>query len=191
VRRQVELWLGHLLAEGRLLDEVEEVIRALRVHAPEIQSRTLEAFHRSSKAWDATNDASWKVAREPGREPSAYLLALHRAESVCRYAPENGLYLNTLGVAQYRAGLYRDAVATLTRSNSLNGGRAPADLAFLAMANHRLGQTLTARQTLAQLRAAMKTPAEITDPTENAAFLREAEVLIELDPAFPADPFAQ
>jgi hypothetical protein len=191
MRRQVELWVGRLLAEGRLLDEVEEVIRGLRVHAPEIQSRTLEAFRRSTKAWDATNDASWKVAREPGREPSVYLLALRRAESVCRYAPENGLYLNTLGVAQYRAGLYRDTVATLTRSNTLNGGRAPADLAFLAMAHHRLGQTLAAHQALAQLRAAMKTPSEIPNPTQDAAFLREAEVLIELDPAFPPDPFAR
>jgi hypothetical protein len=26
---------------------------------------------------------------------------------------------------------------------------------------------------------------------EDASFLREAEVLIELDPAFPADPFAR
>jgi hypothetical protein len=190
VRRQVELWLGRLLAEGRLLDEVEEVIRALRVQAPEIQSRTLEEFRRSPKAWVATNYASWKVAREPGREASAYLLALRRAETVCRYAPENGLYLNTLGVAQYRAGLYRDAVATLTRSNSLNDGRQPADLAFLAMTQQRLGQFQAARRTLAQLRAAVEAPPQFTSPSENIPFLREAEAVIELDPAFPACPFA-
>jgi hypothetical protein len=58
------------------------------------------------------------------------------------------------------------------------------------MAQHRLGRTQAARQTLAQLRAAVKAPPEITDFAENAAFLREAEAVIELDPAFPADPFA-
>jgi hypothetical protein len=112
------------------------------------------------------------------------------ADVACRYEPTIGFYQNTLGVAQYRVGRYGDAVATLTRSDTLNGGQLPADLAFLAMAQQRLGQSDAARQTLARLRAAMKSPPPNHDAKENAAFLREAEVVIELDPAFPADPFA-
>jgi hypothetical protein len=91
-------------------------------------------------------------------------------------------------VAQYRCGLLAEALATLTRSNGLNGEKAPADLAFLALAQHRLGQSEKARETLRGLREVMKDlPPEI-DP-ESRSFLREAET-IELDQAFPGDPFA-
>jgi hypothetical protein len=136
------------------------------------------------------NDASWLVVREPGQDPAAYRLALRRAEVACDDSVDNGRILNTLGVAQYRLGLYHEALATLTRSNTLNGGRTPDDLAFLAMTQQRLGQVEQARRTLAQLRAAMEVPSAMTDPREAVRFLREAELLIELDPAFPADPFA-
>src|SRR5262249_2091159 len=84
-----------------------------------------------------------------------------------------------------------EALATLMHSNTVNGGHEPADLAFLALAQHGLGQPEAARRTLAQLRAALKAaPSKIADPREAAASLREAEALIQLDPAFPADPFA-
>ncbi len=50
-----------------------------------------------------------------GAAPEAYRLALQQAEAACRLEPGDGAMLNTLGVAQYRAGHYREAVATLTR----------------------------------------------------------------------------
>ena len=106
--------------------------------------------------------------------------------------------MTTIGVVQYRIGRYREAEDTLTRSYALNidsippefGFRKVADLAFLAMAQQRLGQSDAARRSLAQLRTTMKSPGMNFDAAESAAFLREAEVLIELDPVFPADPFA-
>ena len=66
------------------------------------------------------------------------------------------LSLKTLGVAQYRCGLIAKALAILTRSNDLNKEKEPADLAFLALAQHRLGQSEKARDTLARLREVMK-----------------------------------
>jgi hypothetical protein len=58
----------------------------------------------------------------------------------------------------------------------------------VCLAEHRLGLSEKARETLARLRAVMKDP-EWADNPEAQAFLREAET-IELDRVFPADPFA-
>ncbi len=74
------------------------------------------------------------------------------------------------------------------RSNELNGGRTPADLAFLAMAQLRLGRRDAARATLKTLRELI-TRRESIHFDEDQSFLREAETLA-LDADFPADPFA-
>ena len=142
---------------------------------------------------------------------------MEQAEAACQHEPDKGALLNTLGVAQYRAGHYREAVATLTQSARLNSegvcGLQPADLAFLALAHHRLGEPDQARAVLGRLRALMKKPEhastsereyqgrllwsqmdlmkkpEHASTSEAQLFLREAEA-IELDLAFPSDPFA-
>jgi hypothetical protein len=61
-------------------------------------------------------------------------------------------------------------------------------MAFLALAQHRLGQIEKARSTLGRLRELMKNPRLAADQ-EAQAFLREAQT-IELDGLFPADPFS-
>jgi hypothetical protein len=81
-----------------------------------------------------------------------------------------------------------DALATLARSNDLHKPKQPAILAILALAQHRLGLSDQARTTLGRLREVMKNPQWSGNP-EAQGFLREAET-IELDRAFPADPFA-
>jgi tetratricopeptide (TPR) repeat protein len=190
VRHQAEDLVELLLSEGRLRDEVEQAIRGRTGLAPEVQARALELARIGEESPIALNDASWRLACEPGRDPSSYLLALRRAEAACRHRPGSAAFLNTLGVAQYRAGRYREALATLTRSCAKNGGSYSGDLAFLAMAQQQLGDREQARQLLARLRAVIRKLPQDADP-ESAAFLREAEVLIEHDPAFPADPFAR
>jgi uncharacterized protein HemY len=107
------------------------------------------------------------------------------AESACNLArnPDNGEYLNTLGVAQYRVGQYQQAVETLSRSNKLNTRRfqtsVPGDLAFLAMAHHQLGQKEQAQDYLKRLREAMNKPQLASAfPEEPETFLREAEALL-------------
>lgn len=92
-------------------------------------------------------------------------------------------------MAQYRYGLITEAVATLARSNNLNQQEEPADLAFLALAQHRLGQIEKARSILGRLREVMEHPKRAEDQ-ESQAFLREAETIV-LDQSFPADPFAR
>ena len=59
----------------------------------------------------------------------------------------------------------------------------------MALAQHRLGQSEKARDTLGRLREVMRDPQRAGNQ-EAQAFLREAET-IELDRVFPADPFAR
>jgi Flp pilus assembly protein TadD len=134
------------------------------------------------------NNAAWLLVAEPRRPEATYRRGLRLATEACRLSPDDGWYLNTLGVAQFRAGLEAEALATLTRSNTLNKENEPADLAFLAMAHQRLGQTSGARATLERLRALMRQPGSQT--LEKRAFLAEAETVVLYDSIFPAHPFA-
>jgi tetratricopeptide (TPR) repeat protein len=132
------------------------------------------------------NDASWEIVSSPDRSRADYDRALQYIEAACRLVPENGNLLNTLGLAQYRAGRYDQAQATLIRSDRLNAaasrGSIPHDLAFLAMTQHRLGHRTEALASLGRLRDAVKKPQWRSD-REAQSFLYEAEVLIGAAPA--------
>jgi serine/threonine protein kinase/WD40 repeat protein len=93
----------------------------------------------------ACNDLAWLYLTAPGalRDVKA---ALPLAERAARLEPANALHRNTLGVAYYRAGRFREAADTL-RANlaaQKNWGL-PFDLYFLAMSYHRLGEAGRAR----------------------------------------------
>jgi len=127
------------------------------------------------------NLASKAVASRPSAPASAYELPLRQAESACRLAPYDGVIRTTLGIAQYRVGRYREAVDTLIRDGQLNatsecGSLAPG-LAFLAMAQYRLGQRAGAQAALDRRRKAVEQPDRANDQ-EATAFWAEAERLI-------------
>ena len=131
------------------------------------------------------NDAAWRVVRERRASPEEYARALEQSVAAVRGAPENGNILNTLGVAQYRTGRYADALATLTKSEKMNAttdGSHPADLAFLAMAQHVLGRKKEAQETLERLHDVMKNLRWFKDP-EARGFLREAEETLKGNPS--------
>ena len=125
------------------------------------------------------NEASWSVVRWSWARPGAYPLALRQAEAACRQEPENGVFLRTLGAAQYRNGQYAAALKTLTQSDKLNAdpkkGSLPADLAFLAMTQFRLDQKAEAAATLGRLREVMK---KLPSDREAEELLKEAEDLV-------------
>jgi WD40 repeat protein/tRNA A-37 threonylcarbamoyl transferase component Bud32 len=165
-----------------------DVIQSLRGNPALNEALRQEALNRAEHYPQnprALNQASWAVVRQPGAAADAYRHALLQAEEACELAPQNGnygSYLNTLGVAQYRVGQYETATETLTRSEKLNttptDGSTPADLAYLAMAQYQLARKEQAQTTLARLREALTRPRWAKD-AESAAFLREAEALIE------------
>jgi tetratricopeptide (TPR) repeat protein len=142
----------------------------------------LQAAQAHREDADKLNNAAWRVAQARGRAREAYALAVRQAKAAAQAAPGNGYILNTLGVAQYRLGEYAKALEVLTQSEKLNAtkdGSDPIDLAFLAMARHRLGQQEQARETLGRLREAMRQPRWVND-VERQGFLREAEQLLQM-----------
>ena len=136
--------------------------------------RALERAN-DSRELDGT---SWAIVRFPGFGREAYARALEAARLAVEMAPNDAPILNTLGVAEYRVGRYEDALTTLARSNELVDGTNYADLAFLAMANHRLGRVEEAHSRLEQLRDLRIARPALNNIPECARMYREAEALI-------------
>jgi hypothetical protein len=97
----------------------------------------------------ACNNLAWAylTAPEPLRNVKA---ALPLAEKAVRLDSGDANYRNTLGVAYYRAGHYREAVEMLRPNLVKQHDKSLAcDLYFLAMSYHRLGETARGQDYLA------------------------------------------
>jgi tetratricopeptide (TPR) repeat protein len=170
-----------LLGEGMLKEEVIEAIAADESLSEPVRQRATELARASRENAEALSNASWTVVRQPDQSAEQYRRALRQAEAASRLEPDDGDYRNTLGVALYRVGQYAEAVNTLTRSDEINskenGESQPEDIAFLALAQHRLGRTDAARKLLDRLRQLLQQDRWKND-ADSQAFLREAETLI-------------
>jgi hypothetical protein len=174
VEREARGLLRFLSAKPLLADEVPAAVRRDRTIREAVRQQALIWAQSWPEDADRLNGASWNVVRRQGAGPEAVRQALRWAEAACRVEPENGNHLNTLGVAQYRAGQYAAALATLTRAEPLNvatyKGPTPADLAFQAMAHYQLGHKDQAQVALERLRAALKNPQWAKDAEAEALF---------------------
>ena len=93
----------------------------------------------------ACNALAWAYLTAPA-ELRDVKAAVPLAENAVRLAASNTNYLNTLGMAYYRAGRYREAAAVLQDNVEKQADWVLAyDLYFLAMSYHRLGETVRAR----------------------------------------------
>jgi serine/threonine protein kinase/WD40 repeat protein len=111
-----------------------------------------QAIARRRRALDANpddaaanNHLAWAylTAPEPLRDVKT---ALPLAEKAVRLAADNGVYRNTLGVAYYRAGRYRESIRALRPPLDKQADWCLAfDLYVLAMSHQRLGETARAR----------------------------------------------
>jgi hypothetical protein len=92
------------------------------------------------------NALAWWLVTAPDVQqrdpPEAVKLATKAAE----VAPRDANIRNTLGVAQYRAGMWKEAADTLDKAMDLGGGGTAFDYFFAAMATHQLGDATEARQ---------------------------------------------
>lgn len=87
------------------------------------------------------NQLAWVYAMSPPplRDPAN---ALNHARQAVRLSPAIGTYHNTLGIALYRSGQYREAVNELETSLAESSPQdSPWDLFFLAMCRAHLGDT--------------------------------------------------
>jgi serine/threonine protein kinase/WD40 repeat protein len=114
------------------------------VTAQPVVPLTVEINEGEMKALRLNNDA-WRLATGPAsqRNPAK---ALELSREAVKLEPANSLYLNTLGVAQYRNQLFKEAILTLEQSLAHSKGQWDAfDLYFLAMCHARLGEPIKAQ----------------------------------------------
>jgi tetratricopeptide (TPR) repeat protein len=180
-RRGLVSQVNSLFEELLLREKVLAALRRDTTLDQDDRKFALDVSQSHSEDPQSLNEAAWKVVKDRRANKDAYAGALRHAEAAVRLAPKDSNLLITLGVAQYRAQRYADALATLTESEKLNAskeGSLPTDLAFLAMTQHQLGKKNEAKATLGRLRTVMKRPNRTPD-AESLGFVREAEERIE------------
>ncbi|MCG3125590.1 MAG: Serine/threonine-protein kinase PknD [Phycisphaerae bacterium] len=167
---------SRIIRHGRRTGRWDLLVRALPDFV-EMPTSTAPIVDRTGQAPATRNDIAWAIVRLADLPVEVYEQAVRIAEDVVSAVPDSADYWNTLGVAQYRAGRFAEAVETLSWADRLAaaGGKAPrvADWAFLALAYHQLQDAERAAACLAKAREIMA--AQSLPDTEAAAFLAEAE----------------
>jgi tetratricopeptide (TPR) repeat protein len=139
-------WLFGLLPSDRLqeaetlVDKAVNNFEKLTVAAPNV------ARHHYLLA-DSANMQAWLLATCDDPKLRNPKKAVELAEKAVAHEPKEGRFWNTLGVAHYRAGNYKEAVAAL--ENPLEHGSTMGsswDWFFLAMAHWQMGDKARARK---------------------------------------------
>jgi WD40 repeat protein len=164
---------------------IADLETALARHPDQRQIRGMLAQHCNNLAWGLV------TAPESAHDPQRALRLARRAVELAPAA----IYLNTLGVAQYRVGQHAEAIATLEKSLAAGKGESDAfDLYSLAMARSKLGQMVRARADFDRALKWRRDHPNLTQPRWNVeldAFQAEARALLDGSPAeLPADVFA-
>jgi WD40 repeat protein len=183
LREREATWIAfNLYVRMPLKEEVIEHIQA----DPELDETTraaaLAAAERLGMQFNRLRNSIRELVFDPGRGRDEYTRALRRARALAEHHPEDPTVLSALGMALFRTGSYREGLAKLQEADAgfskAGPNQTPSNLAFLAMAHHRLGQVPEARARLAQLRTLMKTLPEAGNPILQSLF-HEAEALID------------
>jgi tetratricopeptide (TPR) repeat protein len=171
---------GNLAAEPMTIHR-DELTREQR------SKRDIERYRREVEAApnsaEACNQLAWELltAPEPLRDAAT---ALTLAERATRLEAGDAVYRNTLGVAYYRAGRYREAVAVLRPNLEREEDRYLAfDLYCLAMSHERLGERAQARDTYhwAVRWTQVQPRMSAVELEELSEFRAEAEKLLRID----------
>jgi tetratricopeptide (TPR) repeat protein len=94
---------------------------------------------------EGLNGEAWRLVTGPAeqRDPARALQLIQKA---VKQKPAEAMFWNTLGVAQYRNGQYKEALAALEKSLAAGQGQFDAfDLFFLAMCHAKLGDAAKAK----------------------------------------------
>jgi hypothetical protein len=180
----VESLFGRLVTKSAVLESLRQdsaLSEALRTQA-------LDRAERYPQDILALTGASWEVVRAAGASAAAYKRALVEAEEACRLLPKDAfpdkaVFVNSLGAAQYRNGKYDIAMKSLSQAASLfstgefKAGH-PANLAFLAMTQHKLGHAQKARANFDRARELMQQRLW-QNGDDSKAIIAEAEKLLE------------
>jgi WD40 repeat protein/tetratricopeptide (TPR) repeat protein len=124
--------LGSILREAKKPSDEEKAYReALSLH-----ERLVADFDNSAECY---NGLAWILCTCPAERLRDTGKAVQCARRAVDLAPSVGNYWNTLGVADYRAGKWKEAVEELKKSIALTSEGGVVDWLFLAMAHKQLG----------------------------------------------------
>jgi tetratricopeptide (TPR) repeat protein len=113
---------------------------ALALHEETLARRKDKLHLKHPDTVSSMNAVAWLLATAPDPKLRNTGRALELAKKAVELAPQNGDYLNTLGVARYRVGDWEGAVGALTKSMEARGDGDAMDWFFLALAHWRLGR---------------------------------------------------
>ena len=169
--------------QGRLSEAQEAWRRALDV-LTELTARYPNAPDFQRRWCDCANDLAWLQLSHADPACFAPVSAFALASQVVERCPTYGVYWNTLGVACFRIGDFKGAVAALSRATSLEDGGTAFDHIFLAMAHARLDNQAEARRwfTLAMHQKERDYPGH----PELGRFFDEAQSILAVVPKSPA-----
>ncbi|MCB9844814.1 MAG: protein kinase [Phycisphaeraceae bacterium] len=199
--RMTELVSGRI-EKGEGLDEIQAAITASPALLPEERIAALAEIRRwrdlrkheqqqASETAQDLNNSAWRAVRFAPVAPDVADEAVQDARRALTLAPEHPSYINTLGVALYRAKRFADALETLTRSDALHSSSAvgpqPADRAFIAMALWSLGRHDEARAALATFEN-LAAEDRWKQDEETRVWLQEARSLISPEAHPPKHP---
>ena len=122
------------------------VAYAVQGHHDKALADYTKASELDPKDANSQNAVAWILVTHPNlyaRDPG---LAVNCAKKAVELEPNDGNVWNTLGVAHYRAGDWKAAIAALQRSMELRKGEDCSDWFFLAMAHEKFGDKEQARK---------------------------------------------
>ena len=104
--RATNQMVADLFAEMPLRADVLERLRTLPGLSPSRRQEVLAVAQTYPENPIELNRLAWQLVKLPGGEMSGYRKALRYSEETCQLDPENGDFLNALGLAYYRVGNY-------------------------------------------------------------------------------------
>lgn len=138
---------------------------------------------------DVLNDFAWRFATGPEPRFRQPRWAVEVAQKALEQDPQRKkVLLNTLGVAQYRAEKWQDAIATLDQALKETNGGTSFDFFFLAMAEWQLGNKDAAQRWYAQAIEWMGK--HRPENEELRRFRAEAQELLGIEPGKASQPDA-
>jgi WD40 repeat protein len=178
---------------SRLLtkDEILAQLKGNPTISAAVRQQALTRARRGPVGGKSDRGPEWAVVHSPVGSPALYQKVLNMAEAAAEF-PEGTFHLR--GMAHYRLGQYKEALATLGQFDNpafpqlAGSSRTDREVAlFFAMALYQDGQKDQARATLVNFRKAVlrAEPGEEALDEADRALLREAEELIEGTPAAP------
>jgi WD40 repeat protein len=176
VEEQALKLVTSLGAELILLSDIVDRLRTASGIDPAVRQRAIVLAKRRKIDTQALNNAAWSIVLPATATLTDCQRALRMMQAACAASPNDGTLLNTLGMAQFRCKMFKEAAETLMRAHEQNRSRRPLphDLAFLAMCFQHLGEPEKAKEYLSQGRKAAN-QSHWSGDDEVKAIMAEAE----------------